>query len=103
MDTAPNGTTTKKEPKLLWTHSHSESTRMWDFLQLMNKERGLELKTYHDLHRWSVENVSEFWGRAWQYLGIRASQPYTQVRRDLLKLFLCYESGEGEKLTVAGS
>lgn len=29
-----------------------------------------ELKTYHDLYRWSTENISDFWSTVWDYTSI---------------------------------
>jgi acetoacetyl-CoA synthetase len=42
-------------------------------------ERGVETAGYHELWRWSVENLEEFWASIWEHFGVRASAPYTRV------------------------
>lgn len=37
---------------------------------------------YDALYNWSVENVSEFWGAAWDFLQMQSSTPYTEVVND---------------------
>ncbi|KAF8160731.1 acetoacetyl-CoA synthetase [Crassisporium funariophilum] len=40
----------------------------------VNRKHGLQLKTYHDLHKYSVEDYT-FWLDLWEYLGIISSIP----------------------------
>jgi acetoacetyl-CoA synthetase len=68
--------------EILWRHSAPESTQMWEFLQKINKKYGYSLRTYQDLHRWSITHRGEFWGEAWDYCGIRHSRVYDQVVDD---------------------
>lgn len=35
------------------------------------EERGHQFEDYAALHRWSTQDLSEFWASAWEYLGIR--------------------------------
>ena len=42
-------------------------------------ERGVETDGYHDLWRWSVENLEEFWASIWETFDVRASSPYERV------------------------
>lgn len=63
----------------LWRHSAPESTQMWDFLQTVNKEKGLQLKSYDDLYDWSIDKVADFWAAVWQFTGIKASVSYEEV------------------------
>lgn len=62
---------------------------MWDFLQKINKSRGLNIQDYHQLHQWSVNNISDFWGDVWEYVGVKASMPYEEVRSLDSNLFSC--------------
>ncbi|KAH7355748.1 hypothetical protein BKA66DRAFT_515892 [Pyrenochaeta sp. MPI-SDFR-AT-0127] len=67
-----NGTNgTLASSKLLWRHASPQSTPMHEFLQLVNQRYGLDLSSYHELHAWSVDNISEFWWRVWDFVGIR--------------------------------
>ena len=63
----------------LWRHPDPKSTQMWDFLQSVNKQHNLSLNTYDELYQWSINQIPDFWAAAWQYVGIRASQPYQKV------------------------
>lgn len=63
----------------LWEHSNPQSTAMYRFLKETNKKHALQLRCYHDLSQWSVDNVSSFWEDAWHYLGVQASTPYSKV------------------------
>jgi acetoacetyl-CoA synthetase len=42
-------------------------------------ERGIETDGYHDLWRWSVENLEDFWASIWETFDVRASAPYERV------------------------
>ena len=63
----------------LWKHSHPTSTRMWEFLQIINDRYRLNLKTYDDLYQWSIDNIPEFWEETWHFTGIKASKPFDKV------------------------
>jgi hypothetical protein len=65
----------------LWEHPDPESTHMWKFMQDVNKKHQLQLKTYDDLYKWSIEHIADFWGEVWKTTGVKASQPYNQVTR----------------------
>lgn len=45
---------------------------MYEFLQKVNKSHGLQLCSYEELHRWSCENINEFWQDVWGFVGVRA-------------------------------
>ncbi|KAL2181449.1 uncharacterized protein P884DRAFT_273962 [Thermothelomyces heterothallicus CBS 202.75] len=60
----------------LWRHEAPAETPMWRFLEHVNSKYGLSLKDYPDLYKWSVDNVADFWGDVWHFVGIKASKPY---------------------------
>ena len=66
---------------MLWQHPAPKTTQMWDFLQKIANKYSVQLKDYHDLYRWSIDNTADFWGETWDYTGIKASEPYRQVSR----------------------
>ena len=76
--------TTRVQPSpgdVLWTpppdaRRRSEVGRYLDWLQA---ERGLAFDGYHDLHRWSVDDLEGFWGSLWDFFEIRAHAPYERV------------------------
>jgi acetoacetyl-CoA synthetase len=65
----------------LWEQSvpDREATVMYKFMVLLNRKHGLQLKTYDDLHQWSIANIAAFWEEVWHFTGVRASQPYNRV------------------------
>ena len=85
----------------LWEHPSPQKTQMWDFMQKVNKKHSLSLKTYADLHKWSIENVAESWGAIWDHVGIRHSKPYDRVVGDEKKMFPRPAFFEGAKLNFA--
>ncbi len=73
--------------KLLWTPSeeYRKNSNMYEFMQQVNSKFGLFLYDYRSLYQWSITRPSDFWGAAWDYLGVICSEPYTQVVDDLEK------------------
>jgi acetoacetyl-CoA synthetase len=61
------------EPKVLWTPSQEriERATLTRYARWLGVHRGLELDGYHDLWRWSVSDVSGFWGSLVEFLGVR--------------------------------
>lgn len=69
-----NGTSTG--PKMLWKHPAPLSTPMFQFMVNVNQKYGLQLTSYDELHKWSTSHIGKFWGRVWQFVGIKAhTQP----------------------------
>lgn len=64
----------------LWTHPDPTSTPMWEFVQLVNEKHDLQLDTYDDLYKWSVDEVALFWEEVWHFVGINASKSFDKVR-----------------------
>jgi hypothetical protein len=63
--------TAQKTP--VWTPSDPGDTNVAKFIQYVNKKRSLDLRTYHDLHQWSVdsETLQDFWRDAYEFLELR--------------------------------
>ncbi|GAO17542.1 hypothetical protein UVI_02003100 [Ustilaginoidea virens] len=61
-------------PGELWRHPAPTSTPMWQFIERVNSKRGLSIKAYPALYKWSVENTSAFWEDVWDFVGIVASK-----------------------------
>jgi len=66
---------------ILWNPDESimKHSQMFEFLNLIDKKYHLAKPTYASLHRWSVENIADFWMEFWEYAQILRSQPYSQV------------------------
>ncbi|MGC8491601.1 MAG: acetoacetate--CoA ligase [Syntrophobacteraceae bacterium] len=69
----------------LWTApaEWKSAANITRFMESVNRDFGLELKTYSDLYRWSVENIPDFWASVWDFVGIRASRRFDRVVEDL--------------------
>ena len=67
--------------RLLWTPSNERKkrTNMYRFMQFVNSRYNKEFSEYPPLHRWSVENISDFWASIWDFADIIASVPYSNV------------------------
>ncbi|KAF5541290.1 acetoacetate ligase [Fusarium mexicanum] len=63
----------------LWRHPNPESSRLDAFRRHVNRAYKLELKTYAQLHTWSVDNVQDFCKEAWAFCGIIYSRPPERV------------------------
>ncbi|KAJ3774088.1 acetoacetyl-CoA synthetase [Lentinula raphanica] len=63
---------------LLWQNPQPQHANVEIFRRMVNRKRGLNLKDYHDFHKYSIENYS-FWEDAWQHLRIIYSVPPQKV------------------------
>ncbi|MGD9249393.1 MAG: AMP-binding protein, partial [Desulfobacteraceae bacterium] len=74
--------------KLLWKPSveRVQSSNMYDFMQMINERYSKTFESYPDLHRWSVDNISQFWEAIWEYIQVIASKPYVWVVDDPQKM-----------------
>lgn len=63
------------EGQLLWKpcQERIENAEISRFMRWLNEERGLQLKAYHSLWQWSVDDVAEFWAAFWEYCEIKSS------------------------------
>jgi acetoacetyl-CoA synthetase len=71
----------------LWAPSTEQvkHANVTQFIKLVNKKHDLELTSYNELHRWSVENIPKFWADMWEFGETKASQTYNAVVDDLNK------------------
>lgn len=63
----------------LWRHPDPEQSQMWGFIQRVNEEHGLDMRSYKELHQWSIDHISDFWAAVWDYVFITSSEPYKEV------------------------
>ncbi|KAF4443579.1 acetoacetate- ligase [Fusarium acutatum] len=62
-----------------WRHPHPELSRLDVFRRHVNRAYKLDLRTYAQLHKWSVDNVQDFCKEAWMFCGIIYSHPPERV------------------------
>src|SRR5919199_132136 len=75
------------EPTVLWepTDERRERAAITRYARWLEETRDLHLPGYHDVWRWSVEDVDGFWASIWDFFAVEASQPYERVlgRREM--------------------
>ena len=74
--------------KKLWQPSEERrmQSNMYRFMNFVNERYSRNFKAYEPLHRWSIENIPDFWAAMWEFAGIIASTPYREVIDDLEKM-----------------
>jgi acetoacetyl-CoA synthetase len=56
-----------------------ERARMTEFMRWLEAERSLLFDGYHELWRWSVDDLEGFWSAIWDFFGVRADGGYDRV------------------------
>ncbi|KAH9943407.1 acetoacyl-CoA synthetase [Epithele typhae] len=68
----------------LYTPHSPATTHTIRFLERINADHHLSLQTYHDLHKWSVDNIDKFWSAVWDdtdIVGIKGSHVVDTLAR----------------------
>jgi acetoacetyl-CoA synthetase len=77
----------RSAPPIVWTPRPERiaDATITRFREWVNARHGLELAGYHELWRWSVDELAAFWGAIWDFFEIEASEPYERVlgRREM--------------------
>jgi acetoacetyl-CoA synthetase len=71
-------------PEILWQPSERqvEEAQVTQFARQVIRKRRLELNSYPDFYRWSVDNPEEFWSDVWDLCGVIASRKGSTVLVD---------------------
>ncbi|NWG26114.1 MAG: acetoacetate--CoA ligase [Pseudorhodoplanes sp.] len=58
--------------KPLWTPSAERvaGTQVVAFMREVNRRHGTDIRTYAELHQWSVRHSAEFWSLLWDFCGV---------------------------------
>jgi acetoacetyl-CoA synthetase len=72
---------TAAAPEKLWEPPAElvERARMTEYMRWLAGERGLRFDGYHDLWRWSVEDLEGFWSSIWDFFAVQADGGYDRV------------------------
>ncbi|MGY5874152.1 MAG: acetoacetate--CoA ligase [Candidatus Thorarchaeota archaeon] len=72
----------------LWTPSKqtTENANITQFMKSINTQHKLDISSYNELYKWSVDNIEGFWAAMWDFGKIQASQQYDKVVDDSTKL-----------------
>lgn len=68
----------------LWKPSAERirDANMTRFMEFVNQKYGKPFRTYNELYRWSIEDISGFWESMWEFGEIKASTKYETVIDD---------------------
>lgn len=71
----------------LWTPSEErkQNANITHFINTINARHPVNLNSYAELYRWSIENIPDFWGEVWDFAKVRHSTPYDRIIDDLTK------------------
>ncbi|TAK83238.1 MAG: acetoacetate--CoA ligase [Betaproteobacteria bacterium] len=71
-------------PEKLWEPSERaiEEAQLTQFARQVVRKRRLELNSYPEFYRWSVDNPEEFWSDVWDYCGVLAARKGSTVLVD---------------------
>ncbi|HEX6692811.1 MAG TPA: acetoacetate--CoA ligase [Burkholderiales bacterium] len=75
-------------PKVLWQPDARavEEAQVTQFARQVIRKRRLDLNTYPDFYRWTVDNPEEFWSDVWDFCGVIASKRGSAVLVDGAKM-----------------
>ena len=65
----------------LWTPRSEQDSALKTFLNDVNSHFGLQLSNYHELWRWSVDDIEKFWAYWWQQANLIVSHQPTNILR----------------------
>jgi len=68
----------------LWTPSESRigNCNLHRFMAQLNRDHGVTLTTYDDVHRFSVERMEDFWMALWDFGGVKAETRGQRILTD---------------------
>lgn len=64
---------------MMWQPGENSGKSMRVFKEKIQKKYKVKINDYWDLHKWSVENIPEFWAEVWDSAGIIHSKTYDIV------------------------
>ncbi|MBD3179685.1 MAG: acetoacetate--CoA ligase [Candidatus Latescibacteria bacterium] len=67
--------------RMMWKPSSERiaESNMYNFMQYINRRHNQEFEEYHQLWKWSVDNIPRLWESLWDYLDIIHSAPYREI------------------------
>src|SRR5262245_25172079 len=74
-----------KAPLWIPPKERRQQANITRFIKLVSARHDVNVQSYTDLYRWSVENIPDFWADIWDFAEIKYSKKYEQVVEDLTK------------------
>jgi acetoacetyl-CoA synthetase len=72
------------QSRLLWTPSATfkKQSNLRKYIDWLRTHKNLDFQDYHNLWKWSTDDLSGFWESMWEYFDIISHSPYQQVVSD---------------------
>jgi len=69
------------KPKLLWTpdQEFTENSNLRKYMKWLSDNGYPVFSEYHELWKWSVEHIEDFWKSLWDYFEIKSYAPYEKI------------------------
>ncbi len=74
-----------REPLWIPSEKRKKHANITLFINFVNERHGLQISSYSELYKWSIENIQDFWAAMWEFGKIRASRKYDVVVDDLTR------------------
>jgi acetoacetyl-CoA synthetase len=74
-----------RSPLWIPSEERKQKANITRFIEQVNAWYRLNIGSYAELYRWSVEQIPDFWAAMWEFATIKESQHYDQVVEDLSK------------------
>ncbi|HSU76393.1 MAG TPA: AMP-binding protein, partial [Burkholderiales bacterium] len=73
-----------RQPDMLWQPSERavEDASLTQFARQLIRKRKLDVNSYPEFYRWSVESPEEFWADVWAFCGVQAARKGATVLVD---------------------
>lgn len=67
--------------QVIWepTNEQIEQTVLTQYMKWLNEKKGLSFQDYHELWKWSVDELEDFWASVWDYCDVKADRKYDRV------------------------
>jgi acetoacetyl-CoA synthetase len=72
-----------KTPLWIPSEERKQQANITRFIREVNTRHKLNLDSYSDLYKWSVENIPDFWAEVWDFAEIQSSKRYDKIVEDL--------------------
>src|ERR1051326_6604240 len=73
-----------RHPEILWQPSERaiEEASLTQFARQLIRKRRLEVNSYPEFYRWSIDNPQDFWSDVWDFCGVIAARKGSTVLAD---------------------
>ena len=61
------------------TKEHIESSNIYKYTKYVNKTYSLKISSYSQLHKWSIDNIEDFWSSVWSFCNIKFSKSFKSI------------------------